>query len=429
LQDLPQDPTFYLRQPGNRAWSLDPAYQQELARRFRQEFFAPWRQEAPSQDAEQVRQGFRDILETPGFGEDRWPRDQAWLRGLLDYAGLADYPNRGHAGISLGPADLRSLPTRRPHVDGFAHPGQGYAFDNLQQSLLPPNTPLYVAHASRDGAWLLCDTPYGLWWVEADKVALAGLHLRQTWQGAALAALTADDVALKDSRGVYLFSAGIGALFPLNGPGTEGVEVLVAVGQDGQARTRRVRLSQDQARPWPLDLNASSLARQASAMLGKPYGWGGSYGNRDCSALLKDLFTPFGLWLPRNSGQQAREGGQFLPLGNLEPSQREQVLLDRGVPFLTLVWRPGHIMLYIGAHQGRAMVLHSMWGLKTSDGQGREGRYVVGRSVITSLHAGQELPLLARPEGLLLNRVEGMTLLAPAEGLRWPTAAPAGGRP
>lgn len=427
LQALPQDPAFYLAQPGGRSWTLDPAQQRELARRFRQEFFAPWQQEAPSQDAGQVRQGFLDFLEGLGFGEDRWPHDPAWLQGLLDYAGLEDYPNQGYAGLSLGPADLRSLPSGRPHLDGFAHAGQGYAFDNLQQSLLPPNTPLYVVHACRDGAWLLCDTPHGLWWIKADKVGRADTDLRRAWMAAPLAALTAEPVALKDGRGVYLFSVGVGALFPLVEQGPRGLTLLAAVGQDGRARPRRVRLGPGQAQAWPLALSSAAVARQAAALLGQPYGWGGSFGNRDCSALLKDIFTPFGLWLPRNSREQAREVGQFLPLGDLEPREREKMILERGVPFLSLVWRPGHIMLYIGARQGRAMVLHGLWGLKTRDGQGREGRHVVGRSVITSLYAGQELPDLARPEGLLLERVEGLTLLAPVQSLRW--SEPAHGQP
>jgi len=101
-----------------------------------------------------------------------------------------------------------------------------------------------------------------------------------------------------------------------------------------------------------------------------------------------------------------------------QPGQREREIIEKGVPWLTLVWRPGHIMLYIGAHQGQALVLHSLWGLKTRGQQGREGRQVVGRVVITTLHAGDELPHLARPEGLLLNRVEGMTILAPPQDLR-----------
>lgn len=419
LERLPQDPAWYLAQPGARPWTLDPSRQRELAQAFRERFFSPWQQEAPSQDAQEVRQDFLDFLATPGHGEDHWPRGQAWLQAMLDYAGLHGYPNRGYPGMSLGPADLRSLPTRRPLVDGFAHPGQGLAFDNLQQSLLPPNTPLYVVHASRDGAWLLCDSPHGTWWVEADKVARAEEPLRRAWQTAPLAALMADEVALRDGQGVFLFRGGVGTLLPLAGQGQEDLTVLAAVGQEGRAVARPVSLSRRQAQPWPLGLNDQAVARLATPLLGQAYGWGGSFGNRDCSALLKDLFTPFGLWLPRNSSNQAQEGGQFLPLGHLEPAQREREIIAKGVPYLTLVWRPGHIMLYIGVHEGQALVLHSLWGLKTRDHQGREGRQVVGRVVITSLRAGDELAHLARPEGLLLNRVEGLTLLAPPADLRW----------
>lgn len=419
LERLPQDPLWHQARPGVRHWSLDPAKQKELAEAFRREFFAPWQQSAPSQGVEEVRQGMAELLASPGHGEDRWPREQAWLQALLDYAGLHDFPNRGYPGLSLGPADLRSLPTRRPLVDGFAHAGQGLAFDNLQQSLLPPNTPLYVVHASRDGAWLLCDSPHGLWWMEADKVARADEPLRLLWEESPLAALTADEVSLRDGRGVFLFRGGVGTLLPLAGQGPQGLEVLAAVGQEGRAVPRRVSLPPSQARPWPLPLDDLALARQAALLMGQSYGWGGSFGNRDCSALLKDLFTPFGLWLPRNSGDQAREGGQLLPLGHLDPDRREREIVAQGVPWLSLVWRPGHIMLYIGEHQGQALVLHGLWGLKTRDHQGREGRQVVGRVVITSLRAGHELPHLARPEGLLLNRVEGLTILAAPQDLRW----------
>ena len=45
----------------------------------------------------------------------------------------------------------------------------------------------------------------------------------------------------------------------------------------------------------------------------QPYGYGGLYDNRDCSAMTRDLFAPFGLYLPRNSSEQAR-GGKVVPL-------------------------------------------------------------------------------------------------------------------
>ncbi|CAO0824618.1 hypothetical protein DFAR_750007 [Desulfarculales bacterium] len=151
---------------------------------------------------------------------------------------------------------------------------------------------------------------------------------------------------------------------------------------------------------------------------GGPIGWGGSFGNRDCSALMKGLFTPFGLWLPRNSTGAGQGGDSFLPLEHQEPLERKRVILKQGVPLLTLVWRPGHIIFYLGAYQGRAMVMHSFWRPKAIDGDGREGRQVIGRAVITSLQAGEDLPQLARPERLLRNRVEDLTQRVPPADLR-----------
>ncbi len=412
-RELPQDPARYLCPPGPPAWSLDPARQRAMMEDFRQRFFAPWDQDGPSQDAQETRQDFLDFRGALGYGENRLPRDQSWLDGLLELAGLEDFPNAGYAAISLGVVDLRALPTARPLVEGFDHPGQGLAFDQIQQSLLAQSTPLYVAHASRDGAWLWCDTPIGPGWLRAEMVARAPGPLRAQWRGSRLAAVVQDDVSLRDGQGVFRGQAGLGAVLPLMALDGQGARVLMAVGVDGLAQTRPLRLAAGQAVEMPWPLTPAKLALLAGRLMGQAYGWGGSFGNRDCSSMVKDLFTPFGLWLPRNSGDQARQGGLFLGLGGLAPEEKERRILAEGPPGLTLVWRPGHIMLYLGRWRGQAVVLHNLWGLPTRDAGGREGRQVVGRAVVTTLRAGRELPNLARPGGLLLNRVEGMTLLVP----------------
>jgi hypothetical protein len=68
-------------------------------------------------------------------------------------------------------------------------------------------------------------------------------------------------------------------------------------------------------------------------------------------------------------------------------------------------------MLYIGSLNGRAMVFHNFWGIKTRDIWGREGRKVVGHAAITSLYPGAELTNVEAPGSGLLNRLEGMSLL------------------
>jgi hypothetical protein len=152
------------------------------------------------------------------------------------------------------------------------------------------------------------------------------------------------------------------------------------------------------------------VAHVAQQLLGQPYGWGGMYELRDCSSMVRDLFLPFGLYLPRNSGAQGRFG-QVVPMQGMSGPEKERLLLEQGKSFLTLVHIPSHIMLYIGRHNGRAAVLHNYWGVHTLR-NGRPDRHVLGRCIITTLQPGLELPNLL-PGADRRERVDAMILPNP----------------
>jgi hypothetical protein len=126
-----------------------------------------------------------------------------------------------------------------------------------------------------------------------------------------------------------------------------------------------------------------------------------------------DLFAPFGVWLPRNSGQQAKRTGVFLSLRDLSPEEKEKTIIRQGIPYFTLLWLKGHIMLYIGHQDGRALVFHNFWKVKTIDAQGKEGRIIIGRAAITTLRPGQELRPGGKDSGDTLPAILGMTILWP----------------
>ncbi|NBV83723.1 hypothetical protein EBR57_06350 [bacterium] len=148
------------------------------------------------------------------------------------------------------------------------------------------------------------------------------------------------------------------------------------------------------------------------ALMGQNYGWGDLYGDRDCASMIQDLFVPFGIWLPRNGNDQGRFGGYYMDLKSLSPSDKERMILANGVPFLTLIWLKGHIMVYVGQQDGRALVFHNIWGLRTRSSEGKEGRYLIGKAVVTRLTPGEMVPS-ADPNGDLLKRIEGMAILTP----------------
>jgi hypothetical protein len=102
-----------------------------------------------------------------------------------------------------------------------------------------------------------------------------------------------------------------------------------------------------------------------------------------------------------------------VPLKGLPAGDKERAVLGSGVPFLSLVHLPGHIMLQIGQRDGRAVVLHDVWGVRTADPWNRTGvgRHILGGVVITTLSPGVELPEVKLPEGNLLERVDSLTIL------------------
>ena len=237
-------------------------------------------------------------------------------------------------------------------------------------------------------------------------------ELTRVWQGTVQVAVTRDEVPVCDNGGRFLFKTGVGSQFPLAEEVDGTYRIWVVQADEGRnAQLRPALLPADAAVRQPPALTPHAFAEIANQLMNQPYGWGGLYQNRDCSSMLKDLFAPFGLWLPRHSSHQAMTGGSFIELGSLAPEERQRMILQRGVPLMTLIWARGHIMLYLGHYEGHALVFHNFWGVKTRDFWGTEGRKVVGHAAITTLHPGAELADRDPAGGDLLNRVEGMTVL------------------
>jgi cell wall-associated NlpC family hydrolase len=412
IRTLPQDATRYLDPATAHQELITPARQQEMQEDFRRQLFLPWRETAPSHLREELVGELAKFRKHPGYGENGRQHSREWVEELARNSDLAAYPNAGFRAITVYPADLRLLPTFKPHFSSLRADGTGYPFDNLQNSAIPANTPIYVPHLTRDQSWVLVTSHYGAGWLPARDVATVDPTLTALWEGAEQVAITRDDVSVYDQDGRFLFKTGLGAQFPRIED--EGGNYRVMVAQADEQRRGQLRqavISGDSAVLQPLRLTPANIAVMANQLMHQPYGWGGLYQNRDCSSLLKDLFVPFGLWLPRHSSHQALNGGRFSSLNPLAPEERERMILEQGIPFLTLVWVKGHIMLYLGNDHARALVFHSLWGIKTREPGGEEGRKIIGHAAITTLHPGAELAARDFPSGDLLQRVEGMTVL------------------
>ncbi|MBG0776912.1 MAG: SH3 domain-containing protein [Desulfovibrionaceae bacterium] len=433
VRELPQDLAAYLVAPADPAgpagpadeaapanptvrdtsedWVFTPEEHAALAVDFEARHFAPWTWTATSYaNATEALWGVEKYVGKPGWGENLrvLPSDHA--EELARYAHPEAFPSMNRRAVVLAPAALRVLPTARPFFGDPARAGEGFPFDYFQNSGLWPGTPVLVTHATEDGAWLFAEAGHVSGWLRPGEVAWVDDDFVRAFRTGRYAVVLEDGTPLTDFSGTFRTRAHLGTLLPLDGaPDAYGMTVLVpAADADRRAVLRRASLARGAGAPWPLPPMRRVLAVVGDRMMGQPYGWGGLYENRDCSALLRDLFACVGVWLPRNSAQQAQKAGVLVDVAALAPADKERELLERGVPWRTLVWLRGHIMLYVGARNGRPVVFHDAWGVRVTDAGGREGRRIIGKAVVTTLTPGAEVPGASD----LRERILGLTFLA-----------------
>ena len=110
--------------------------------------------------------------------------------------------------------------------------------------------------------------------------------------------------------------------------------------------------------------------------------------------MLRDLFMPFGIWLPRTSADQIASAKHRLELTGKPPQEKEETIRRQAVPFLTLLYKPGHIMLYIGLDPiGRPLIFHNAWSIRVKDDAGERLQFI-GKAVVTTLEPGKELGIV-----------------------------------
>jgi cell wall-associated NlpC family hydrolase len=407
LSVLSQDPLVYVGGAAADSPLLPAGEQEILNAAYDALTFAPWHQTAPRHTLEQVSWGFKEYGNNPGFGGNGKKHSSDWVRKLEANAHLNDYPQGGFPAVTVKRADFRVLPTRDSHSNYPRGTSKDHPFDNLQESAVPAGTPVLVTQISRDRKWLLAETSYALGWVSPADVAAVSPEFMQRWECGRYAAITRDKVPVRDEKKSLLFRAPLGSVFPKSDADGSRIWILAAKRDSrGKAILQKAWVPKAAAEDKPLSLTPRNAARLARELVGEPYGWGGMWNRRDCSSLTRDIFTPFGIWLPRNSREQA-ETGKFISLKNLPSSEKVEQIINRGVPWRTLLWTPGHIMLYIGVHHGQPLILHNFWSVTTRDAEGNKKRLVVGRAAVTTLQPGRELS----GDDLPRADVEGMTLL------------------
>lgn len=412
LQTLPQDALFYLL--ADLESKRNDKALAKLQKDYLQKHFSPWHQK-PNPKKNEVfwivpslqnlaTNESKTKSKNKSYGEDLQEISPQIAQNIIDSMNLSSYPNQNQKAIITTTTAVRAVPTNKPLFNKI----NGYPFDRWQNSLIFANTPVLITHISKDKQWVHIQSSFVYGWVESTHLAtLTSKQISEIESYTQYISPKIDKIPLYNSQHHFISQARIGQIFPKYGTQLKqsvGVAVYVRL-PNGEAKREQVYLPNEMIKPFPQIADSKAIAEIINTMIGDKYGWGGFLESRDCSAFVRDIFTNFGIHLPRNSKAQVYYGNNQVDLSNLSRKEKESYIIANATPYQTILWLQGHIMLYIGEYEGRAIVAHSAWSATT--GRGYEN--MLGGVVITSLYVGEEHNSLFAKSPLLLDKVKAMS--------------------
>lgn len=375
---------------------------------FTYRYYSPWFRTHVSNDKEDALWANTSYgLKNRYYGENLQLIDGNEIDAIINSTNKEAYGSVNAHAIMIQNAQMRNLPTEKPFFKKTTLPGEGYPFDYLQTSRIHVAEPIIISHYSKDGAWAFVESSFASGWLPVESFVLLGAQERTEFLNAQKIAIVKDNVPLYNAQQRFISYAKIGAILPIEPREDSDFfhAYMYTRDADFKAHKLELRIPKSFAQIVPIAFNKDNLSQIGDALLGEKYGWGGFLANRDCSAMTRDFLSPFGIWIPRNSAAQ-KSFGEYVSLKDLTPKEKEAMILKNGIAFLSLIYLKGHIMLYAGEYEGKALVMQNIWGVRTIE-DGKEGRNVIGKAIISDLYVGANQPNV--PEnGLLINRVEGI---------------------
>lgn len=310
-------------------------------------------------------------------------------------------------GLTVAYANQRILPTNQ----GLYAKKMNLDFDKLQNSALDIATPLAIQHVTADKKWVYAISPLSSGWIRAEKVAICSLmDLTYYMRASPLAVVTSAkaDIFLDPTLRDYHARARMGAKFPCwVSKNQDVVEILIPSRlKDGSCMFIPAFVREPDIHKGYLSYTPRNVILQAFKLLNAPYGWGGMYGEQDCSRFIQEVFATVGIMLPRNSSLQAKVG-TLVATFNDESSEQDKIaiLSDKAVYGISTLCMKGHIMLFLGLVNRCPYAIHAIWGYSQPHRRGDQ-TMVIKRAVVTNLRLGEE-----SERGSLLKRLKTVRIV------------------
>jgi len=310
------------------------------------------------------------------FIDDLMVTDTYWgkLSDNLNLDGINDEGN-----LRYGFITNRTNVKRYPTNDVITNVNGDIEYDEFQETAAFTGEPVVILHESLDGRFYYCALSYYLGWINKNDIAFC--ETKEDWLEAQsytdFLLITGNMITLGENpfnpalSKVELY---MGTKLPLV-PVPEQPETLYGrqvLGnyvvkfpvrdKDGYVKYEYlpIPVSKDVSIGY-LPYTYANVLEQLFKMQGDRYGWGGMLGARDSSGLSQEMYRCFGIYLPRNSGQQVEYTGKKFDLTEKSVEERDTILTAEVKPGAILGF-PGHIMIYLGEHEGKHYVMSATGG-------------------------------------------------------------------
>jgi len=322
---------------------------------------------------------FRDLPDTVNGSEIRkWINELSIVPGSArydgngnkyqqkDYEALKENLNTGEIsgtvnvryGITVKRTQMRTWPSLKQSFSSATN----RQIDYFTETAVYAAEPVLVYHTSRDGQWYFAQVYNYKGWIPVTDVALCSKQELADYVAFSDFVVVTGPVVYtpesKDSR-ISRLQLDMGVKLRVLSENSEGYTVNYPV-CDNSNNLEFVRMTlpsdEDISREFP-DYTVKNVLIQAFKFLGEPYGWGGMNNARDCSAFVADVYRAFGIILPRNTDQQEKAAGSVSLKGKNRSERLE--ILDSLRPG-TLLYMPGHAMMYLGKWQNRHYIIHDV---------------------------------------------------------------------
>ncbi len=407
MKNIPQDPAYYAKQ----VTAMSPKKQHKLDKEYNKRYFSPWSLKRVDKTSAQITWPFRAVSKQIIYNSNHKVIKKSTYRQWMQNSNYKSLNSVAKYAITTRHCNLHAFPMSRAFYRNPKKAGEGFPFDYNQNSSYHINTPLFLSHYSLDKKWAFVrgSTAYG--WIHISSIAIVDKKFIKQFKNDDYSIVVKDNLKLKsDAKPLSIVK--IGSIFPR----TE----YTILNKEKQKIKKKgylfaTRMSNGKAKlnvastsnPYilakkPIAFTAHNVAMITEQFYNEPYGWGGLLETRDCSSMTKDYLSVFGMFVRRNSGKQAKDG-KYTNIKGYKKSQKKSRIISKAKPFRSLLFVPGHIVLYLGEYKNEPVIMHTYWGVRLKD----KSKYILARTVITTTEPGKELKNI-KESSKLIHTLKGV---------------------